>query len=358
MIIDSQKVVDLQKTIASQKKWRDAWTGMATGALKNGKAILPGTMLCLTVTLASRFLEDYVGSSALLIALLLGLAFSGLSRDANYLPGINFCAHKVLHFGVALLGSQIVFSKVQNVGPALFALLLLSIPATIVFSIVLGRLLGLTRASSLIAGSAVAICGASAALAVAAAMPRAKRDERHLLFVVVVITALSSTAMVLYPLLATSFGLDPTAAALFLGSSIHNVAQVAGAGYIISEPVGDLATFAKMLRVAMLVPIVASVAFFYRSDSGGRAKFPLYLLGFLLLMIGANYALIPARLRAGLSDLSHGCLLLAIAGLGSKTLLGEMFGLGWRPLFQLVVNTIFLAGLVLALVYGGRMMLT
>src|SRR4029078_6759814 len=113
-------------------------------------------------------------------------------------------------------------------------------------------------------GGAVAICGASAALALAAALPNHPLKERATLFTVVGVSALSTLAMILYPMLTQAFGLDARTAGVFLGANIHHLAQVVGAGYSLSRESGDVATFVKLMRVAMLVPVIVFAVMFTR----------------------------------------------------------------------------------------------
>ena len=113
-----------------------------------------------------------------------------------------------------------------------------SLGATLVFGILLGRrLLGSTAIGVLTAG-AMAICGASAAMALASVLPRNEEMQKHTLLTVVVITVLSTACMIIYPPLTQALGLDATDAGIFLGATIHDVAQVVGAGYMISPEAG------------------------------------------------------------------------------------------------------------------------
>ena len=198
----------------------------------------------------------------------------------------------------------------------------------------------------LLTGGAVAICGASAALAIGAAL-RERVAERAVVFAVVGVTTLSTVAMVVYPLVARALGLDATATGVFLGGSIHDVAQVVGAGYMVSDTTGDTATVTKMLRVAMLVPVVLVIA--WRTGSAGREgrRLPSFLVGFLVLMLAASLGLIPPGLASLLGEVSRACLVTAIAALGLRTAFGELAGLGWQPLALMVGETVFMAAFVL-----------
>lgn len=158
--------------------------------------------------------------------------------------------------------------------------------------------------------------------------------------------------MVLYPLLVPLLGFDDTTAGLFLGGSIHDVAQVVGAGYSVSPRAGDVATFTKLLRVATLLPVVMLISLAHRrnaADATGRPPLlPGFLLGFALLVALNSAGLLPGPVRAGIAQASNWCLITAIAALGMRTLPKALLEVGLRPVLLMVVETMFLAGLVIA----------
>jgi uncharacterized integral membrane protein (TIGR00698 family) len=156
--------------------------------------------------------------------------------------------------------------------------------------------------------------------------------------------------MIAYPAIARALDLDPGAASVFLGGTIHDVAQVVAAGYMISPEVGDGATFVKLLRVAMLLPVVLvfSLVFRTRGEGGNRPPLlPGFLIGFAILVVINSLGIIPKPVTDAASHLSRWCLVVAIAALGVKTSLQQLASLGWRPVLMLAVDTVFLAGLIL-----------
>ena len=118
----------------------------------------------------------------------------------------------------------------------------------------------------MLSGGAAAICGASAALAISAVLPRDKHHDRFTLMVVIAVTVLSTLAMVLYPLIARAMNLNPDLAGLFFGGTIHDVAQVVGAGYTLGPATGDIATIVKLFRVAMLAVVVLLVSMAFKAE--------------------------------------------------------------------------------------------
>jgi uncharacterized membrane protein YadS len=142
------------------------------------------------------------------------------------------------------------------------------------------------------------------------------------------VTALSTIAMIVYPMGVTALGLDHQHAGLFLGGTIHDVAQVVGAGYMISPETGDVATYVKMLRVAMLLPvvIVLVVIMSRREGSAGPRTVqlvPTFLLGFIALVCINSVGLIPQQ---------------------------GVVQVGWRPIGLMAIETAWIAVVVLGAV--------
>lgn len=316
---------------------------------------LPGLLVCLTIGLATTFLSDHYGGPTILYALLLGMAFHFLSQDGRCVPGVEFAARTVLRVGVALLGARITAGQVLELGVGPVLTVIAGVALTIAVGRLLARLLNLDRDLGLLTGGAVAICGASAALALSAVMPRGQNSERNLILTVVGVTTLSTVAMVTYPLLVKGLGLDHSLAGVFLGGTIHDVAQVVGAGYIISPETGDISTVVKLMRVAMLVPVVLAFSLLFRqprgSEQAGRPPLlPLFLIAFVALVLANSAGLIPLGVAEAASDTSRWCLVTAIAALGVKTSLEKLAAVGWRPVALMAGETVFLAVLVLVAV--------
>lgn len=224
------------------------------------RAVHHGLFVCILVALATTFIADHYGGPTLLYALLFGMALHFLSETERCQPGIEFTARTVLRLGVALLGARMTYTQVEALGIGPVALVILAVVVVIISGNIMAKMLGLQRDFGLLSGGSVAICGASAALALSAVMPRHETHERNTILTVVGVTTLSTIAMVAYPLVVTALNLFPTQAGIFLGGTIHDVAQVVGAGYMVSEQTGDISTLIKLMRVAMLVPVVI---FFY-----------------------------------------------------------------------------------------------
>jgi uncharacterized integral membrane protein (TIGR00698 family) len=209
-----------------------------------------------------------------------------------------------------------------------------------------------------LSGGAVGICGASAALAIASVLPRTQESERDTILTVVTVTILSTIAMIVYPLFVTAIGLDNVHAGVFRGGTIHDVAQVVGAGYSISPETGDVATYVKLLRVTMLLPVVFSIAFVVSrrakgGAAGAKASLPLFLLGFAALVVLNSSGLLPKAATDAANDVSRWCLVTAIAALGMKTSFKDLAAVGWKPIALMVVETVWIAAITVVAVVSA-----
>jgi uncharacterized integral membrane protein (TIGR00698 family) len=314
-------------------------------------AVYPGMLVAGTIALASTWLAQHYTAPVMLFALLFGMAFHFLHEEGRCVAGIEFTSRSVLRVGVSLLGVRITFGQIASLGPWPVATVVIGVATTILMGFVLSRRLALSPVFGVLSGGAVAICGASAALAIASVLPRSETRERDTILTVVSVTALSTLAMIIYPVFAASIGLDHRQAGIFIGGTIHDVAQVVGAGYTISNETGDIATYVKLLRVAMLLPAVFVISFLYaRSDGTGesaRATLPLFLVGFAILVLANSTGFLPPIVIALANEASRWCLVAAIAALGMKTSFKALFAVGWRPVGLMIAETLWIAALVL-----------
>jgi uncharacterized integral membrane protein (TIGR00698 family) len=325
--------------------------------LAAARSYAPGLATAAVIAAAATFVSEHYGGPQFLYALFFGISFNFLAEDPRTRLGVELAARTLLRLGVGLLGARITLEQIAALGGATVLLMVGAVLATIAFGAWLARAMRQPLAEGLLTGGAVAICGASAALAIAAVLPRSERSSQFTLLTVVGVTLLSTVAMVFYPLIVRLAGFDAAAAGTFLGGTIHDVAQVVGAGYIISPEAGANATYVKLLRVAMLLPVVLALSLAFRGQ-GGSAKgtpiVPWFLLVFAALAAVGSAGWLPPSAVGVLSDVSRACLVTAIAALGVKTSFQEFASLGWRPVALLVGETLFLGTLVFCTLLAWR----
>lgn len=318
---------------------------------------LPGALLATLIALAAAFIVTRYGGPILLLALLLGMAFNFLSEDPKVAVGLDFCTKFILRLGVALLGARITFEQIAALGLRAVAIVIVAIFATMLFSRIAARRLGLSGTFAALSGTAVSICGVSAALTAASVLPDRPEVARQTVIVCIIVTALSTIAMLIYPALASIARFTPIEGGVFLGATIHDVAQVVGAGYTMSSTHGDVATVTKLLRVLMLAPLVLTLAVLVRrvgqpTPTGHRWQMllpPWFLLAFLTIVTLNSAHLLAAPVVSNAVFGSQVCLILAIAALGLRTSLASLRDVGWRPLVLMAGQTVFLALVVAAL---------
>lgn len=321
------------------------------------QSIFPGFAVSALIAVTAQFLSEHYGAPAMLLALLLGLALNFLAEEGTRTaPGIAVTSRTVLRLGVALLGARISVDMLRGLGGPMIALVILGVVATILFGLVATRFVGRSWRFALLTGGSVAICGASAAMAIAAVLPKHEKSERDLVFTVLSVTVLSTVAMVIYPMLSNTLGFTARDSGVFLGGTIHDVAQVVGAGFSIGPEAGETATLVKLIRVSMLAPVVLVFSLFIRargladaSPGGERPPIlPGFVLGFLALAALNSLGVIPAVVADFAGALSRWALLIAIAAVGVKTSLARMLEVGGGAIALIVAETIFLGVFVVA----------
>ena len=332
---------------------------LTTGLPGYGRALMPGVLACGVVAAAATFLSEHYGAPVMLFALLLGMAMNFLSAEGPCAAGIEFTARQLLRVGVALLGLRITVDQIAALGWHPVLLVVASVVLTIAVSVAAARLFGFKGIFGVLTGGATAICGVSAALALSAALPQHPLKERATLFTVIGVSALSTLAMIVYPIVVRWLELDAAQAGIFLGGTIHDVAQVVGAGYGMSQETGDAATVVKLVRVAMLLPVIVFAVLLTRlgavegdkatADVSRPPLLPWFAVAFALLVAINSIGWVPDAVLTTGSDASRWCLIAAIAAIGMKTQLKELSTVGIKPIVLMVGETIFLAVVVLLL---------
>jgi uncharacterized integral membrane protein (TIGR00698 family) len=301
---------------------------------------------------------------AMMLALLLGMALNPLAANGRIERGAAFCVRSVLRWSVAMLGIRIGISDVAALGLGTALLVVAAMAATIVSGFLLARWSGRSAMFGALIGVGTGVCGASATLAVSTVVPEYPGKSADIAFVVVAVNALATISMLVYPPICVLLGLDPQATGVMLGGTIHDVAQVAGAGYAVSTVTGNTAVVVKLFRVFLLLPTVLCVGayFAHLGMKHGEARVPVPLFAVVFVALGIVNSFVPgiaaaatdyAMVKNVIVEGSNWGLLVAIAALGLNTSVRAIVELGWRHVAAamgttLVILVIVTAGLVLA----------
>lgn len=328
-------------------------------------AAVAGAAALLEPLLASALQAGFGGSQkipAIVLALVLGIVLHGVARRPQFQPGIAWCVKRLLRIAIGLLGLRIAFADIVGLGLGVALLVVISMAVTVVTGFWLARFFGRDEGYGALAGAATAVCGASATLATTTALPDYKNKEADTVFTVIAANAVSTVVMVLYPPLCLWLGLTPLETGILLGATIHDMAQVVGAGYAVSEPVGNAAVIVKLFRVFLLLPVVLMIGWWFtRAGGEGKAKVPVPVFALVFLALAAVNSIVPAvpglapvyaPVKAVLGAASSWGLLVAIGALGLGTSLTAVLAIGWRHVAvfcgtTLVILAVATAGLFL-----------
>ena len=364
--------------------------------------LLPGVALALTVMFIADRVSVWLGHlilraqgldpaghgsgiSAMTCAILIGLLLANvLEVRPSFRPGLEFCVRKLLRLGIILVGIKLSLIDILRLGLWGIPVVLVVIVSALVLTTWFARRLGLGTRLGTLAAASTAICGVTAALAVA---PTIDADDREVAYTVANVTLFGMIAMFVYPYLAhLLFAKQSGAAGLFLGTAIHDTSQVMAAALSYAQVFGDetamkVATMTKLTRNVFLVGVVPLLALQAARRQGTERKqvnlaklFPLFVLGF------AAMAVVRSLGDAGLGGqsarafglwsvdswkvftktvgetISYGALGTAMAGVGLTTSLATFRVLGLKPLYVGAMSATLVGGvaLILASIIGPR----
>ena len=341
----------------------DAWQRWSATALQLAPGIGLSAVVAIAAVLSAPLVAKAVPIPAMVIALLIGIALNRVADAPAFQPGIVFCVKKLLRWAVALLGLRIALGEIIALGLTTAVIVVAAMVITVITGFLLARAFNQTDSYGALAGAGTAVCGASATLATATVLPQYPGKEADVAFVVVAVNALSTVAMVLYPLICIGLGFSPQVTGVMLGATIHDVAQVVGAGYAVSDSVGDNAVIVKLFRVFLLLVVVLGIgAWFTRAGSTtGHAKVPVPVFAFVFLALCLFNSAVPmlgigaiyAPVKDWLLEFSKWGLLIAIGALGLGTSLKAIAALGWRHVATVTGTTI-----VILVVVTGALVVT
>lgn len=286
------------------------------------------------------------GISSLVIAIVLGIFYSNTLRHrlpAEWNPGIQFAAKKLLRLAIILYGFRISFQEIASIGTQ--GLILDTI--VVVLTLLLGSWLGMKffkidRHLAILISCGAAICGAAAVLAAEDVL---KSEPYKATVAVGTVVLFGTLAMFLYPLLqqAGVFGFSENQFGVFVGASVHEVAQALVAGDNISTSTGHVAVIVKMTRVLLLVPVLILLSV-YESRAvqhQGQHKMKLCIPWFAILfgvMIGVNSLhWLSVSFVNMINQLDMFLLTMAMAAIGIETNLIKIRKVGLKPLYLSVL---------------------
>ncbi|MFT3687638.1 YeiH family protein [Paenirhodobacter sp.] len=264
-----------------------------------------------------------------------GIAGSGLT------PGNAVSLRPVLRTGIVLLGFRLTLGDLAALGMVGIVLIVALVAATFWLTRRVGRWLGVAPGLSELIAAGTSICGASAVLGVNTVT---RAQDEDVAYAIACVTIFGSLAMLVDPMLMPVLGFDAHAYGLWVGASLHEVAQAVGAGMAAGETAGETATIAKLGRVVLLAPLILILGVGRPHEGPRGLPVPLFVLGFLGAVVVNTVLPLPQGVVAGVLDLSGFLLAMALAAMGLETHLGALRRKGLRPLLQGAFGWLFISG--------------
>ncbi|AID31526.1 putative integral membrane protein (TIGR00698 family) [Mesorhizobium sp. USDA 4775] len=311
---------------ASRKRLDSVWNG-----------IIPGIVLVAMITAVAFSAHNVSGFalfSPMILAVVAGMVYSNvLGTPVHAKAGIAFSQKRLLRFAIVLLGFQLTLGQVVSIGAGGVGIVAATLGATFLFTVTLGRLIGVDRKLAQLIAAGTSICGASAI--VATNIVTDARDE-DVTYAVASITLFGTVAMLGFPLLAPLLGLDQHAFGLWAGASIHEVAQVIGAGFQNGTQSGEIAAVAKLTRVAMLAPMVIALGLMARrgsrDQSAARPPMPWFVAAFIAVVALNSLVTMPAEVKSAMALATTIMLTMGLAAMGLQADISQLRSRGLRPL--------------------------
>ena len=345
--------------------------------------VLPGLLLALILAFAGHYLSILIGVtwmglpkspiSAIMMAILLGfLIRNTVSLPPSFQAGIRFGLVRILRLGIVLLGIRLSLGQVGAIGLQSLPVIIGTVASALLIVTYFGRKLGLSGKLGTLIAVGTSICGATAIVATAPAIG-ARDDEVS--YSIACITLFGVVAMLVYPFAAHwMFSADPFASGLFLGTAVHETAQVAGAGLVYQQYYNDpealnVATVTKLVRnLGMLVVIPLMSILYHRGSSDGGetprwwTMVPLFVVGFacmsLIRTLGdmgdPAFGFIQAEhwqaIVSYIKKMAELCLAVAMAAVGLGTSIKGLKDIGLKPLAVGLFSALLVGGVSLSLI--------
>lgn len=276
-------------------------------------------LLTLAIATGSIFLGDWLGFNAILLALVLGILLGNIvPLPESFNSGIKTASGRFLEFAIILMAFSIDYGSFLKLGLETIAIVVLTMAAVLLMTVWLGKKMNCPSSAGLLVGFGTAICGSTA---IAALAPSVSKDKSDMGIAMAVVNLYGLLGMIFIPLLTAEWLTDVQNGKL-LGASLHSVGNVAGAGFAMSDTIGELAVTVKLGRVALLTPALLIFTHFSADASGTntnkKLRLPWYLVTFIAISIIVSIFPLPKEILAFSKLGSNFLLATAMAAIGLK----------------------------------------
>jgi len=308
-----------------------------------------------------------LGLSPLVIGIVMGIFYANTLHNKmpkEWQSGITFSGKKILRFAIVIYGFRITFQQIAAVGMDGFLVSLIMLTSTLILGSWLGhKIFGMEKDTSILTASGAAVCGAAAVLATE---PVLKAEEYKTAIAVSMVVLFGTISMFLYPVLYTAFieqatgflHMDPRTFGIYVGGTIHEVAQVVAVPASVPgspKEMADAAVIVKMTRVIMIAPMLIVLGLYLawaaKKEGGSRNEktklvIPWFAVYFIMVAGFNSFHLIPQQYVDIINQIDTFLLTMAMTALGMGTIFSKFKGLGLAPIYTAT-------GMFLWLVIGG-----
>ena len=288
------------------------------------KGLLASIGVATIATLITHFISFSTATIAIIIGMIVGNIFYQTfhTDEFGFKSGVKWAEKDLLMFAIALMGINLNFTMLANLGFATIGIIISGMIFTIFMGIFLGKLFKLNSKLSLMIGIGNAVCGSSA---IAATSGVAKVSSNDIAISIALVNLMGTVGIFLLPFLAHTLGFSDIQAGIYTGNTLQAVGQAVAAGFSISDEAGHYATVVKMGRVLLLVPLVLILIYIAKKESqksdeniSQKAKIgvPSFIIWFVFFSIVASLGWLPKEMETIISTTSHYITLIAMSAIG------------------------------------------
>ncbi len=311
--------------------------GRPATATARAIAIVPGLLLATAIALAAGAISGLIPATipAVTIAILIGIVVGQLlpGHAEALAPGLAFTALRVLRLGIVLIGARLSFEQVARIGIPATVVVVVTMAAALALVLGLARLARLEPRLAVLLAVGAAVCGNSAVVATAPVIGARSRDVA---FAVATVTVFGTAAVFIYPIIGHAIPLGDVSFGLWTGIAVNDTSQVVAASSAFSAQALDVATVVKLIRNALMAPLLVGIAWTWMRTGGVpgatsvglRRAVPVFVLGFVAMTVLRSVGIIGPDLAQVLTSASGWCILVGLAAVGLNIRVAELRAIG------------------------------
>lgn len=316
--------------------------------------IIPGLLLSACVAIIAMFLSSFIPGDiigASVMALLVGMAANPiLNRYNQFNTGVSFAGKIILRIGIVLMGVNLNFSEVLNVGKYSLFVMIFTMATAFGAGNLIGKMFGMNWKLTNLLSVSTAICGGSA---VAAVGPVIKAKDEDVAYAISSTFIFDVLTVVVIPWIGIALGMSNDGYGLWVGTAVNDTSSVVAAGYAFSDFAGNTAVIVKLTRTLFIIPYVLVFSIINerleakkevvhgRTSVNLKKIFPYFIILFLVVVAIRSVNIIPNTLIPILSKTSKFCMVMALSGIGLKTSFGDIKNIGFKPMILgFIVDTL------------------